>query len=462
MSDRHSPAPRATRRKGNQHQHYASDSLTQQDGVQSDTNKSRQNGPNTPAKKGGNRQPSGPNQQARSGPRNTPDGKKGHHGVPQIDGAADIQSQARAGGSITPAKAAYAGPTFHASPAASTLPLPSRFYSKSVPSDQPLSGLQSRLDADTEKSSPRPYTAASEQESESDVPKPPPREESPLDIFFNAQKAERSGNRNSSPLAVGARAQPPSAASRRGPAARGTPQASKNMFMMELDGAGESSDALADIASPVPFKDRMQAVRNNSSPGHIPTQRDFEADRHAKTMELKKLLSMQSGGLTPGQGPHGQVPQGMPAGSWPDARPPQFQGQHNGQHGSPLRSHIDGRYAVPDSSSPFASPRGAPLGPYQGQQPYGGNPHQMHGFPGPSYGSPARQQQGQSPFAAELPGSAAHQRAPSQPQQHPGQYSQGQPNGQPGSSGIHNQITRMSQMEDSLRKILKLDEANGE
>ena len=50
--------------------------------------------------------------------------------------------------SITPAKPAYAGPTFHASPAPSALPIP-KFFSKSAPQSADKDGLQSQMDSET-------------------------------------------------------------------------------------------------------------------------------------------------------------------------------------------------------------------------------------------------------------------------------------------------------------------------
>lgn len=91
----------------------------------------------------------------------------------------------------TPAKsqAAYAGPTFHASPAPSELPMP-KFFSKSVPGTTYQSSLQSRLDSESDStSSPLSPPAVINAEA-------PGHEESPLDIFFKAdreEKAKRSG-----------------------------------------------------------------------------------------------------------------------------------------------------------------------------------------------------------------------------------------------------------------------------
>lgn len=100
----------------------------------------------------------------------------------------------------TPAKStAYAGPTFHASPAASALPLP-RFFSKSVPADTPGQSLQARLEQEKEHSdkseSPgqeeaTPAKPAPAQPTAVGLPRP---SESPLDVFFRADREEKASS----------------------------------------------------------------------------------------------------------------------------------------------------------------------------------------------------------------------------------------------------------------------------
>ena len=101
----------------------------------------------------------------------------------------------------TPAKQAYAGPTFHASPAASALPMPS-FFSKTLTKSLPTTAassqpsLQARLDQESSGSE-----RSNEESPTTSLSNPttsiPPREESPLDIFFRAdreEKAKRAAN----------------------------------------------------------------------------------------------------------------------------------------------------------------------------------------------------------------------------------------------------------------------------
>lgn len=88
----------------------------------------------------------------------------------------------------------YAGPTFHASPAASALPMP-KFFSKSVPT--PASNapsLQERVDQETAEQLASQQINTPEQSPSAGRAHPTPlhsRTESPLDIFFSAARAEK-------------------------------------------------------------------------------------------------------------------------------------------------------------------------------------------------------------------------------------------------------------------------------
>ena len=88
-------------------------------------------------------------------------------------------------GNETPVKA-YAGPTFHASPAASSLPMP-KFFSKSMPNVDKTSSLKSMMEQEA------PETASESEgspfrENTQPVHDHRSREASPLDIFFRADE----------------------------------------------------------------------------------------------------------------------------------------------------------------------------------------------------------------------------------------------------------------------------------
>lgn len=100
----------------------------------------------------------------------------------------------------TPAKnqGAYAGPTFHASPAPSALPIP-KFLSRSVPakiqSGPPTPPMEESSDsAGSPSPSPSPSRAP--------IPVPARHQDSPLDMLFRADKAERARNVTSSPVSI--------------------------------------------------------------------------------------------------------------------------------------------------------------------------------------------------------------------------------------------------------------------
>jgi hypothetical protein len=92
----------------------------------------------------------------------------------------------------TPSTAAYAGPTFHASPAPSALPIPS-FFSKSVPESPSTKSVKSPKEdnrlTDTDSPTPPVARALADQTK---------REESPLDFFFKADREEKARARSTS------------------------------------------------------------------------------------------------------------------------------------------------------------------------------------------------------------------------------------------------------------------------
>lgn len=181
------------------------------------------NGPSTPQKAQKNGAPA--SQQAASGkagnnrnnrnqnqPNNvnsknnptSPPAKSGRRTPPQTAGPKPTGAAASV--------AAFAGATFHASPAPSSLPLPSFFTktnSPGTPSARPLSGLGQQPSppaSDTEV----PSAAATKEAMASSAggrnplfPNggariPPPRDESPLDLLFRADRAEKERNRRAS------------------------------------------------------------------------------------------------------------------------------------------------------------------------------------------------------------------------------------------------------------------------
>ena len=123
-----------------------------------------------------------------SGPRSA---KK--HTQPKPSDRVSSPSESEPNPSATPIKiqAAYAGPTFHASPAPSALPIP-KFLSRSVPA-------KARVGPPTpppEDSSDSGSLSPSASPSRAPVAAPPHHEQSPLDLLFKADAAERANNQH--------------------------------------------------------------------------------------------------------------------------------------------------------------------------------------------------------------------------------------------------------------------------
>lgn len=175
----------------------------------------------------------------------------------------------------TPIKSAYAGPTFHHSPAASALPLPS-FYSKSVPSK------------------PAPIVEDHEQDdiTPPDVGTPSKRESTPLDFLFDAARQQNGTPRAESPAARSIPA--------RSPAGRSPAPREGDMFPFELDGAttpGEDGTPFAPS-----YRDCINSAKSTRSTS-IGVRDMDEEERKAKTDALKKLLYL-SPSPTPPQSSH--------------------------------------------------------------------------------------------------------------------------------------------------------------
>ncbi|KAH7386721.1 hypothetical protein DE146DRAFT_180168 [Phaeosphaeria sp. MPI-PUGE-AT-0046c] len=100
--------------------------------------------------------------------------------------------------SATPAKThgAYAGPTFHASPAPSALPIP-KFLSKSVPAKSRMDPPTPPPDNSSDSTGSPNSLAASP--SRAPIPVPSRNHDSPLDLLFKADRAERAKHGNGSP-----------------------------------------------------------------------------------------------------------------------------------------------------------------------------------------------------------------------------------------------------------------------
>ena len=192
---------------------------------------------------------------------------------------------------VTPSQA-YAGPTFHASPAASSLPMP-KFFSKSVPEVNKSPSMQSIVDKETTESSSEqsegsPTPASARRHGEEQV-----REESPLDIFFHADRKQKERQRKEQAAVSEAQSpvQPVSKLDRPRYHTRHSTNGSMGaMFPLELENGGP-----AQISHEKAFSDPTTDTVDSKNVGPPPlaqakeTPEQFE-QRKAKTIALKKLL----------------------------------------------------------------------------------------------------------------------------------------------------------------------------
>lgn len=226
----------------------------------------------------------------------------GNRASPAPNGHRHTSSQPNNG---TPMKdnAAYAGPTFHASPAPSALPIPS-FFSKSFPE----SDLAPTLETDSE-------DAETEQDLDATPSKPrarpPPTqpaqttangtEPSPLDFLFKAAVRSRESNSMYSPEPAARMRSPQTDSKVHYPKPQTAPG---DVFAFEM-GSPHQARPRIDPAFATSYQDRMDALRSSSSPAQPPNAMD--AERRAKNEELRHML------LNPRpQNPPGSIPPSAP------------------------------------------------------------------------------------------------------------------------------------------------------
>ena len=183
----------------------------------------------------------------------------------------------------TPLKQAYAGPTFHASPAASTLPMPS-FYSKSLPTVSASPGLNPTTHLDGE------GNRDSEIETSPQVPSgdctSKRQEPSPLDFMFEAARKARDSPKTQSPDHRPGRLSPFDDFSRTPSRTPGEASA-ESVFPFELDGNGGRSMSIGPSFA-TPYKERLEALRSPKT--STPTQDLDDKERKEKSEALKRLL----------------------------------------------------------------------------------------------------------------------------------------------------------------------------
>ena len=202
----------------------------------------------------------------------------------------------------TPSQA-YAGPTFHASPAASALPMP-RFFSKSVPSVEKTSTLKNMMENETQETSSDPSPGSSPSTSLRESQKHHVREETPLDIFFQADRAEKARRDQFSMTPIKDQRE-----------IRPTPSngASMPLLQSRLSNSNSWNDSYHSRNSSVDavFSLDLDEAKSDQRPGNLTLQKTFdtdigsarpstapsdvmtaeEKDRRARSQALKNMLT---------------------------------------------------------------------------------------------------------------------------------------------------------------------------
>ncbi|KAL8688105.1 MAG: hypothetical protein Q9218_005896 [Villophora microphyllina] len=184
----------------------------------------------------------------------------------------------------------YAGPTFHASPAASSLPMP-RWFSKSVPKVNEETGDQlatkdtSETSSDQSEESPTPSFAQRMGEQHT-------REESPLDVLFKADREEKSRQRKNQEL--GSHDEnlltPRHDLDRpRHHSRHSTGGSLGALFPMELENK-EFAEPFPSKTSEIDQGETNATVSNGMSSAEVMETPQQLEQRKAKTLALKKLL----------------------------------------------------------------------------------------------------------------------------------------------------------------------------
>lgn len=252
----------------------------------------------------------------------------GNRASPAPNGHRHTSSQPSNG---TPMKdnAAYAGPTFHASPAPSALPIPS-FFSKSFPE----SDLAPTLETDSEDAETEQDLDVTPSKPRARPPPPQPSratangaEPSPLDFLFKAAVEARNSNAMHSPEPTARMRSPQTDSKVSYPKPYTAPG---DVFAFEM-GSPHQARPPIDPAFAPSYQDRMDAFRSSSSPAQSSTAMD--AERRAKNEELKHML------LNPRpQKPPGSISPPAPSQNGPYAPRPNINSNVS-HYATPTRTH---------------------------------------------------------------------------------------------------------------------------
>ena len=229
----------------------------------------------------------------------TPGSKPHHSSRPEV--RSGVISRATSG---TPSQA-YAGPTFHASPAASSLPIP-KFFAKKIQAEEAAtsssdaSRLESTSEDSSEKSDDSPTMRLSHQ-----VGGDAARDPSPLDVFFKADRRDKEARRGSCTPLLGrpeqfrAESQPSLVQTQTStrPFSQGSPHHARHFSDNPMNHTiahtmGETHRTVP--AASVDIFDSLSSNRSITSPSVLASDPNSEEELKRKSLSLKQLLMLPS------------------------------------------------------------------------------------------------------------------------------------------------------------------------
>jgi hypothetical protein len=397
----------------------------------------------------------------------SPAASKNDRSTPPLAGKQSGAMATTTGLISTPSAAAYAGPTFHASPAPSALPIPS-FYSKSVPDSPGIKGLQAQKDeassSGVDSPTPPPAKIATTQ---------PRREESPLDFFFKADREEKARARSASSIhgtlsesgpfpppsdsPLNKHDNPSTGSQSRTRGTHFSGGSTSALFAMELDGANSPGKPYGPAFS-TPYNERINAARSSLTSFQSPSQKSQVQPQSTDRSEALKayLFSTQTRSPPVTRSDDFSNPISSPADqAIPGNASRNETSTYSAQRGvgPPARSHHSNFPYINDSTSSRHSPRGGSRSSGLRQEvtptttPFQ-VPEQASG-PYPTPPSPSR------PSRQESQSSSSHNPGDNSDTVRSTFYNSASQPVMPSGS----RSTDFKEMEDSLRRILKLEPA---
>lgn len=212
---------------------------------------------------------------------------------------------------VTPAQA-YAGPTFHASPAPSALPIP-KFFSKSLPPAENDGDLKAMMQEHSSEDSSTKSDDSPTMSKLLHVEKVRTKEASPLDMFFNADREEKARRllgitttaadedfnpqNKSSQIKHVPRSPNPSPGPETGHTRHTASSSTSDVFPLEMDASGKAKTPNgANVVDTASFPDMRDLT---TSPSIKTTRTETDEQRKAKSIALKKLLMSPKPQLPP-------------------------------------------------------------------------------------------------------------------------------------------------------------------